>query len=366
MMKRKELLDESGSIPERNNELEQRLLNKLYADYVNKYMSRIERLEDDDSFVRDDSYNGVKALHHIMYKYKIGDEGETYICSDDGCRAYEFLVEFDIEDPGYGIYYGCKGLIKGMNQEREIDELLKEWERLKDAIFTILNNTFPDMDFSDRWQSTNNANNRTFWPFWFALQEGEDVVDVAGRATKLIGNVYKRVLVHKEKFMFVEDYQKKAHEVLTYYTEDAYYNCLKKINSKYGEEAVTVFKNFICNAEAAGIIKRDLWYEKCWQFKGLNNNIVAFLLVILFLIMSRKKDKNGLDVETYKEEVRSRTAQIPWDIIIPVFRSENGDYSQIKKSYSAAKISGNYKNINGYCDRAWEVFLKIFPRGRIL
>ena len=47
-------------------------------------------------------FNGNKAPHHMMYKL-----GTLY--SKDGCRGYEFLIEYDVYEPVVGIYYGCKG-----------------------------------------------------------------------------------------------------------------------------------------------------------------------------------------------------------------------------------------------------------------
>ena len=370
----KERFDKSGSVPERNTELELRLLDKFYGDYICKYENRIKQLDEDNSFIQDNSYNGVVASHHVMYKYKVGDNGETYIYSNDRCRAYEFLVEFDKDDPGYGIYYGCKGLIIGKDQESEIDVLLKEWNNLKDSICTILNNTFPGKDFFDRWQPTNNANNRTFWPFWIALQEGEDVVKVAGRATKLIGQVYKQFLKNGE-IMPVERLKKNGGTLQTYYTNDAYELCLQKVKKVYGDVATMVYERFIIRAEEVCVVVRDRWYERCWQFKGLKNNIVAFLFMLLFYVMSNyeKEEEHSYianritNVSDFKERVRNcKTTKVRWDLIIPIFRYESGDYSQIKKSYNAVMNLENKKRENECWKEAIEVFLRIFPDKELL
>ena len=111
------LYDKEGSIEGRDDALETELMTQLHKEYVNRYIARIEKMDDVEEFVRDDSYHNVKAIHHIMYKLKVGPRGETRLISADGNRGYEFLIEFDKKDPEYGIYYGCRGLILGGDQK---------------------------------------------------------------------------------------------------------------------------------------------------------------------------------------------------------------------------------------------------------
>lgn len=187
-------LDEFESVEGRDIELERVLGNRLYEQYVERYKTEMEKLSDVEDFVNDNSFHNVSAKYHIMYKLKCGDNGSTRIISKDGNRAYEFLVEFDTKDPEYGIYYGCRGLILGGNQEEEIIKFQKEWLMIRRELTKILNNTFVNKDFSRRFRMTNNVNNKTFWPFWIALYDDEDVTDVATTALRLMANVYRHAI----------------------------------------------------------------------------------------------------------------------------------------------------------------------------
>ncbi len=295
-------IDRAESVTNRDLELEQRILEELYGEYKAKYVRRIKSLDKlKGVFVEDNSFNGVKAGHHIMYKLLCGKDGSTELRSRDGNRAYEFLIEFDLEDVEYGIYYGCRGLIKGGDQEEQITILQSEWDDvLCGEVCSILNNTFVDKDFSGRFQKTNNANNRTYWPFWIALYEDEDVIDVAARAVGLIYRVYKRFLegVVPEK----RKVSPKELVVRTRYTEKAFDDAMcmldKECKQFYldGVKAKAVFKRFIRNSEKEGRIGKqgiviDQRYEKCWRFNRMSNVQIGFLLAELTERMGVRKGK---------------------------------------------------------------------------
>lgn len=138
----------------------------------------------------------------------------------------------------------------------------------------------------------------------------------------------------------------------------------------YGDVAAMVYERFIIRAEEVCVVVQDRWYEKCWQFKGLKNNVVAFLFMLLFYVMSNyEKDEERSYIENrivnvlgFRERVRNcKTTKVRWDVIVPIFRYENGDYSQIKKSYNAVMKLENKKRENECWQEAIEVFLKIFP-----
>lgn len=187
--------EQDESIPDRDWDFEKEQNRVLYQDYVDRYIAEIERIGDDEAFIIDNSFNGVKANHHIMYKCIVNEKsGETLLMTSDGCIGYEFLVEFDKLDPAYGIYYGCRGHIKAGDQKSGIKRIEDDWENLKVEVTAVLNNTFVDKDFSKRFQPTNNANNKTYWPFWISLGADENVIEVAARATKLICNIYKKYI----------------------------------------------------------------------------------------------------------------------------------------------------------------------------
>lgn len=137
-------LDLDMSIPDRNVELETKLLNQYYNEFVDNYISKIVKLDSHPDFIRDDSFNGIKSSEHIIYKLRTNETGATHLLSRDGNRGYEFVIEFDKREPAYGIYYGCKGLIFGGDQEREINTFLEEWKSIRKEVSYILNNTFPE------------------------------------------------------------------------------------------------------------------------------------------------------------------------------------------------------------------------------
>lgn len=151
---------------------------------------------------RDDSFLGNPAKRHIMYKL-----GQPLV-SCDGNRAYEFLIEFDVNDPSIGIYYGVKGLILDGNLRQQIEILTKEFYgvSIEDylqqkpssnkewplyiLISKYLNATFPGKDFAQRFRVTDNANDNTFWPFWIAADPEEDIIWETARAVSIIRRIY--------------------------------------------------------------------------------------------------------------------------------------------------------------------------------
>ena len=305
-------LDES--IPDRDVKFESTQNEKLYAKYVNGFVTKIKLLKKDKAFVLDNSFNEVKASHHIMYKCKVNDNGETLLLTPDGHIGYEFLVEFDKKDPQYGIYYGCRGHIKEGNQKKGIKRIKEDWEKLEGEVAAVLNNTFVDKDFSKRFQMTNNANNKTYWPFWISLGADEDVIKVAARATKLICNVYKK---YKNGWQPQKKDEGKKIPVRTKYTEEAWDDILKLIKKNQGIKGVQKYRSFIRKMEKNGIINRDDRYEKCWKFCGLNNVEVKYLL---------KEVCNKLhlfgEVPNDTESEIGNADEVPWEYFTPILLSK--------------------------------------------
>jgi hypothetical protein len=115
--------------------------------------------------------------------------------SKDGRRLYEFLIEYDVESPSVGIYYGCRGVtVDGFDHTQEIAQFRHDYDMVKTEICRVLNNTFLDKDFSHRLKLTDNANDGTYWLFWITLNEEEDICDVGVNATTIIRNIFKRYL----------------------------------------------------------------------------------------------------------------------------------------------------------------------------
>ena len=138
---------EKDKIRERNREHWKRL-NDEASEFYKKKMRLLDEVED---FKADASFHGNKAPHHMMYKL-----GTLY--SKDGCRGYEFLIEYDVYEPVVGIYYGCKGLILDGNDEDGEKMFNEEWKDIRYYVTAVLENTFPGKSFTHRFKPTNNAN----------------------------------------------------------------------------------------------------------------------------------------------------------------------------------------------------------------
>lgn len=167
---------------------------------------------------RDDSFLGIPAANEI--EYKLGYP----LISIDGTRAYEFVIEFSVNNPNIGIYYGVKGLTLEGDHYDQLDSFVKDFwgmkmddlikhgvnksdecprktkrnndsmnkvETVRDLIAKYLNATFPGKDFSQRFMFTDNAWDHTFWPFWIAAEPEEDIVQETARAVSIIRRIYK-------------------------------------------------------------------------------------------------------------------------------------------------------------------------------
>lgn len=313
-----------------NIENEQTLLDKLKSEYVSRFVDEMNRLKRVAALVHDNTYHNIESPHHIAYKYKVNKDEKypTRLISDDKCRAYEFLIEFDKKDFAYGIYYGCRGLILDGNQEEQINFMIEEWEKLKPIVITVLNNTFPDIDFTKRFQPTNNASNKTFWPFWISLGIEEDVIDIAARATTLIAKAYIEYLT-KDLPIVDCSIRKKKPAVKTYFTDEAYEAILTKLEKKGLRDR---FEDFIRIAKKKKVIKEAGQYEKCFQFTNLNMiESIYFIQNIseeIFTSKIKKQSKSG-----------SSKIQTPWTFFTPVFLSKEGTILEYAKQYS------NYSDI---------------------
>lgn len=148
----------------------------------------IVKNEDTNEVEKDENGNPIIMSTHIMYK--ITKDGEILKIRPEGKKYYyEFLIEFDTKDFGYGIYYGCKAVIDNdvnskteefKNIINEIDAATKEYThsdkvhgKNTDEKYTIelaLNRSF-NKDASNKWAfiPTNNYNDNIYWPFWIKL-----------------------------------------------------------------------------------------------------------------------------------------------------------------------------------------------------
>lgn len=303
--------DIDDSIQNRDIAFEQSEAMFLYKDYLSGYKREIHKMKNHPEFKRDDTYHSIKSKHHIMYKYMVNAEGDTEIYSADGNRAYEFLIELDRDEASYGIYYGCRGLVKGGDQKEQNRIFSKEWDEIKYEITEVLNNTFHDKDFSKRFRMTDNANNKTFWPFWIMLYDDEDVVDVAALAVKLIFNVYKRYLDGIR--CTVEAPKPKDVKTKTNYTKQDFNEALKSFKNK------DLFMQFIDNAIACGYIAKDTRYDVCYKFVDIDDGTAAFILRELSFAIGeiKRQSQDGGPREITQD------SKIPWTKYEKIFMTSN-------------------------------------------
>lgn len=265
------------------------------------------------------SFHGTDAPNHLMYKIDT-------LYSKDGHRAYEFLIEYDILDPTVGIYYGCKGLtLSRFDHSKEIEIFKDEWEQIRAEVCTILNNTFPGKDFVMRIKKTNNANDNTFWPFWFSLYEEEDIKEVGLRAVYIIRNVYKRLL-DGEEMHEAELPKVKLKPNKTAFTHKAYskfksklsvkIKYTKKIDKEATKKNIELFERFLSNAEKRRMISKDKRYECAWQVQQLSNVDFIRLMYSFFQYMVNQ----GLYLSTDD----NGNAKIPWGDLCNIILTPEG------------------------------------------
>lgn len=258
---------EKDKIRERNREHWKRL-NDEASEFYKKKMRLLDEVED---FKADASFHGNKAPHHMMYKL-----GTLY--SKDGCRGYEFLIEYDVYEPVVGIYYGCKGLILDGNDEDGEKMFNEEWKDIRYYVTAVLENTFPGKFFTHRFKPTNNANNHTYWPFWITLHEDEDIVEVGARAVRLIRSVYEGYLENED----VEALRKRSgsrkepqeEDKIRFsadvnFTKKAYQELLEEIGqmSKKGKEKTNkeMFEKLLEKTTESGYLRKEKHYEAAWR-----------------------------------------------------------------------------------------------------
>lgn len=273
------------------NEQVKNLINEREKDCIDRYLNKMEKLGNVDYLKNENIVREKEAKNHIMYKMVIDEK--TYLEIDG--RKYEFLIEFDKKDYSYGIYYGCKCIL---DESKDILEQImiceEEWKKLKDHVNMYLTLTF-DIDFAERENVSNNANDNTYWPFWYRLGDDEDITVVAALAIKIISNVYRYVLkdgntlekpIHKKR-------GKKAYRpIKTKYTTE-----LSNLSNEFD---ISKLINVLVDKK---ILKKHPILERCWQLNDLSNSAFSKLIRCYF------KNKG------YKT--------VPWESIIPIILSKN-------------------------------------------
>ncbi len=308
---------------------------KYIGQASNMHLKKMDALRKVPYFKRDDSFHGQYAPEHVMYKL------ET-LMNEERTIEYEFLIEYKISDPSLGIYYGCKCIIHEDTDEA-IKKIEEEWIGIKDKMCVVLNNTFIDKCFDMRFKPTDNANDKTFWPFWITLNEDEDIVEVGARALNIIRNIYMMELKLQSKSI-VQKNEKKM-EVRTAYTYEAYKNSMNLLSniSKAGKNEKTkeIFDYFIEKCVEQKYLSRNGYYECAFEIGNDNDTFFTFIIAEFFNFLRRY----NYIVSNHDENDIKGKETIRWSCFTNIIINSNGLYSNdnFAKLYNQAK--GNDKQI---------------------
>lgn len=288
-----------------------------------------------------DLINHDYARRHDLRGYVPNGKGGTFVelpatlmyridtlKSADGHRLYEFLIEYDIDTPCTGIYYGCRGItIEGYDHAKEIEQFRKEREIVLPEMCQILNNTFPLKDFSHRFKLTDNVNDNTYWLFWITLNEEEDIKKVGITATTILRNVFRRYL-NGEQLLNTPLPQKHLEKAVTCFTHDTYRALLQQIRYVDGQkkedkqktaDARELFEKFIIGAEHQRILAVDSNYECAWRVMLKNVDFVRMIYAFFSHLYQL-----GLINKSFRANQDDETIEIPWAHLQKVFLDQDG------------------------------------------
>ena len=345
----------------------QKLLGKhsIQSDVYNLYFDNEKKLEIPVALKGyvPDGKGGVRLelLYTLMHRIDT-------LYSKDGHRLYEFLIEYDVESPSVGIYYGCRGVtVDGFDHTQEIAQFRHDYDMVKTEIRRVLNNTFLDKDFSHRLKLTDNANDGTYWLFWITLNEEEDICDVGVNATTIIRNVFKRYL-DGEVFSNAELSKKRPKKESMSFTNETfqclldnmkYYHFGGKIeNKEKSKKAQELFKRFLKKAQQKRIMIKDPSYECAYKVLHAidkeecgNADFVRMMYAFFDYLYSKEL--------FYKKENKTYI-ELPWEDLRKVFLDKDGNafpesiktqLNSIKKSYNfETEIETLKEVISGWLD----------------
>ena len=313
------------------------ITNTLINRCIERYVSRIKKLDAHPDFVCD-NHDRDKACDPIIM-YKLRNENVVMELQGQGGRSYFFLVEFDPYNLGYGIYFGCRCTLNTYSKiATQVECCKREWEHLRGYVIEALNNTFVDLDFSDREIPTDNVSDRTYWPFWFRLGEEEDVEKVAALATRIIRNTYqwffekenyKRILqepIEKK----IKSGRPKDKSVKVRYTADSYEALINRLSTskKYCSDAGKKFELFVRLLEEKKIITPVPIYEKCWMLEWTITDFSQLYSMFYKRIAVNIEQRNQKDT-------------IEWAYVTPILVSKDmRNINYIKAEYNKINVDG--------------------------
>ena len=292
------------------------------------YIPKMMKLIDDDPERKNELrgyVHDVELPNHLMYRVDT-------LYNPDGYRFYEFLIEYNEKKPAEGIYYGCRGLTKeGFDHNHAVKLFQQEWDEIKGRLCQVLNNIFPEKDFSVRFKDTDNANTNTYWLFWISLYEDEDIKKVGLVATGIIRDVFKYYLKDRDWFkdhpLQMPDNPKTIVPKMAFYNQN-YETLLEEINYK------ETFTKLLQRFEEEGWIEASPFYEKAWIFKGADGHRQNVDFIQILKILQEK----GFFI---KDDA------IPWILIQAVFLNSEG-YASENLRQQAGQV------IKKYIKEFWE------------
>lgn len=329
--------------------------NKEASDYYENKMLQLGALEEMVGWVENQG-DRVHLPHHLMYRV-----GEP-IVSADGHRSYEFLIEYHRKKPSEGIYYGCRGnTCKGFSHDEEIEVFRSEWLEVKDELARVLNNNFPEKDFSQRFKMTDNANDNTYWLFWISLVEDEDINQVGVSAVKVIRTFFEKYLFGELSIGnngLISKMNPKKLSVPRAFTNECYRDflllCHKGICSLYNridnfpKNKKTIFQKsfskYIKRLEKNNVLKKDEMYECAWRFcyknkLGRSTNVdFSLMTTALYQIVVEEVADRQFPSDT------KRDPDIPWSAFCRIFLSDKGDAYDIDSVKNSIKIKKSDKS----------------------
>lgn len=336
------------NIKETNDKLREKYVKEASLFYIDKML---ELTPDKNLQKLKGEIHGIPTPKHLMYKI-----GSIDFAKYDDYKGmhYHFLIEYNINNPSVGIYYGCKclwDLGSDLDPEYVINKADYDWAFIKDEACRILNTVFIDIDFTHRFKVTDNANDNTYWPFWITLNRDEDIKEVGLQALKIIKWTYERYMNNPDSFKPRKKESNK--QIRTRFTEEAYEQLRNKIDGIDSDENVSsdqriksiLFNNFIKKAVEQGCLQLD--YRFCyddgkekshayivniatWMGKKDNKvtetkDLLSYMLRSLFvLIKEKEKELKGSVIIPERIKSKDKKWQIPWTQLSYIFLTKNG------------------------------------------
>lgn len=271
---------------------------------LNAYCNPDNAMEDINgkpSLYRDDHVRDREMPTHIMYKY-----GSPLI-SKDRCRAYTFNIEYCTDNPSEGIYYGAFGIVLQGTIDEHKETFDREWAILRPLAAQALGNTFGNSHFDALFRQTDNVDDNTYWPFWISLAEGENIVEVAFRAVRILRHLYEDLLAHGTSSYITPTRKKEVQEYCYPCTEKAFEQIGKNGTAPNIKDEILRFFKWCENHR---LIYRNQIYDMAWSINECSSTELAFL------------------IDTYFTELHSRgiykKGSTPWKAIGNVLLNSDG------------------------------------------